>query len=328
MRGLDGHLGAVFYKKIVVVILTLFVIKVFCEPSDLLPSKIFTTDGKTYNGVKLIKAEPNGLVIQYTPDAGGIGLATLKFTNLPKLLQEQFNYNPTNASEYEKNEASAAAALSQKMQADEKIRADTQTQLARPEFHWHISDPAASYSYYDSNGPKPPAFDSDPWAVAMTQHSFNCDPNFTFHWTQKGTNEPFVFYFDTITVSLGLSIHIILPKNAYASIKAHEEGHRKIYENFYKLGQAVVQHAVESMIDGEMISHASNFESAKSEVLAKAQSAVRFEYLRRIEIISKQANVHYDELASHDGNNFNPDDAVKTLTEEYEQKVWTPSEGR
>jgi hypothetical protein len=127
---------------------------------------------------------------------------------------------------------------------------------------------------------------------------------------------------------LGLSIHIILPQNAYASIEAHEEGHRKIYENFYKLGQAVIQRAIESMIDGEMISYASNFESAKSQVLAQAKNTVRFEYVRRIEMISKQANVHYDELASHDGNNFNPDAAVKTLTEEYEQKVWTPSESR
>jgi hypothetical protein len=121
MRGLDRHLGSVFYKKIVVIILALFVIKGFCEPSDLLPTKISTADGKTYNGVKLIKAEPNGLVIQYSPDARGIGLATLKFTKLPKFLQEQFNYNPTNASEYEKKEAAAATALSQKMQADEKI---------------------------------------------------------------------------------------------------------------------------------------------------------------------------------------------------------------
>src|SRR5471032_3272467 len=95
MRGFYGHLGSMFFKKTFVIILALSVIKGFGKPSDLLPSKISTTDGTIYNGVKFVKAEPNGLIIQYTPDVGGIGMATLKFTELPTFLQEQFNYNPT-----------------------------------------------------------------------------------------------------------------------------------------------------------------------------------------------------------------------------------------
>lgn len=293
--------------------------------SNSLPSEIHTRDGKTYKDVELIKVQPDGLVVKYTASAnGGLGLITLKFVNLPLSLQEQFSYNPTNAAQFEEEEKLVSVALSEKFKANEKLKTDAQIQNLRPIFIWHVGEPTVGYSYYDSTGPKPEVFDSDPWAVALTQHDFICEPDFTFHWIHKSTNGPFIFYFDTVTISLGLSNHITLPENPYDNIRAHEEGHRKIYENFYKLGQPVVQQAVESIMNGELTSYGPDFESAKANALSEARTIVQMEYNKRIELIAKQANIRYDEMASHDGRFFNPDDAVKKLTDEYEQKIWVP----
>src|SRR5690348_4716091 len=59
-----------------------------------LPSKIITADGMVYQAVKLSRIEPDGLLIEYRPDSGGVGMAKLKFAKLPAPLQKQFGYDP------------------------------------------------------------------------------------------------------------------------------------------------------------------------------------------------------------------------------------------
>ena len=81
-----------------------------------------TSDGKVYNAVKLSRIEPDGLLIEYQPVSGGIGLAKLKFAMLSESLQKQFGYDPLKASAFEHQESVAAFALSLKLQRDEKIQ--------------------------------------------------------------------------------------------------------------------------------------------------------------------------------------------------------------
>ena len=81
------------------------------SPSARLPAgQITTLDGKTYRGVNVEKADPDGLVIRYSQDGGGIGIAKIKFKSLPTGLQQQYNYDPQKAAVYEAGQARAIAA--------------------------------------------------------------------------------------------------------------------------------------------------------------------------------------------------------------------------
>ena len=72
------------------------------------PSQITTSDGKLYNGAEKLRVDPDGILVSYQPVERGIGLAKLKFRDLPDDLQKQYGYDPKSAAEYEKQQAQAA----------------------------------------------------------------------------------------------------------------------------------------------------------------------------------------------------------------------------
>lgn len=65
-----------------------------------LPQTITTVQGKTFNHPQFVRAEPDGITIEYKPQAGGIGMTKIKFQNLPDSLRQQFNYNEQAAEEF------------------------------------------------------------------------------------------------------------------------------------------------------------------------------------------------------------------------------------
>jgi S1-C subfamily serine protease len=69
--------------------------------------QITTREGATYNGVEVQKIVPDGLVIAYSMNGGGIGIAKLQFKDLSADLQQQFGYSPTNAATFEKKQQQA-----------------------------------------------------------------------------------------------------------------------------------------------------------------------------------------------------------------------------
>jgi hypothetical protein len=142
--------------------------------SNSLPAKIITTDGKTYNAVTLLKIQPDGLLVQYQPDAGGLGLTTLKFANFPQPLQKQFGYDPAKASAFERAQARATVELSQKLRQEDKAgvaRTDDTTRIDPSRFvSVSSSDPTVTYEYY-APGQKP---DSLANAISTCQHNYQC----------------------------------------------------------------------------------------------------------------------------------------------------------
>jgi hypothetical protein len=66
-----------------------------------LPSTITTTDGATYNGVSLIRVEPDGYLVNYQPVKNGMGVAKIKFSRLSADQQKQSGYDPQKAHEFE-----------------------------------------------------------------------------------------------------------------------------------------------------------------------------------------------------------------------------------
>jgi S1-C subfamily serine protease len=80
---------------------------------------VVTRDGKTYKNVEVKKVAPDGLLISYAPDSGGVGISKLKFTDLPDDLQRRYGFNRTNAVAFEKAERQSAGRMrAQLIEAD------------------------------------------------------------------------------------------------------------------------------------------------------------------------------------------------------------------
>lgn len=74
-----------------------------------IPDTIVTLQGKSFPSARLVQAEPDGITVEYQPQAGGMGLAKLKFRNLPENIRNEFNYNEQAATEFERSRENALA---------------------------------------------------------------------------------------------------------------------------------------------------------------------------------------------------------------------------
>lgn len=81
--------------------------------------EITTLDGTTYKSIRILKVEPDGLVLEHQPPAGGVGLAKLKFEDLPAELKQKHGYDPEKAGAYEAKQAEAELQLRAEMQAQQ-----------------------------------------------------------------------------------------------------------------------------------------------------------------------------------------------------------------
>lgn len=71
------------------------------------PNTITTTDGKTYRMTRLVSATPEGLVVEYRPGEGGVGVRLLRFRDLPEDLRREFNYDEDAARQHEQARSEA-----------------------------------------------------------------------------------------------------------------------------------------------------------------------------------------------------------------------------
>lgn len=295
------------------------------RPSNALPSKITTTDGKVYNAVRLLKVEPDGLLIEYQPGAGGLGLTTLKFTKLPESLQEQFGYDPDKAAAFEQAKAEANAALSQQMRQAEKTRTAVLNDMSeRPNLTGAVSvnssDPTVTYAYY-APGQKP---DEVGEYTAVTEPHFTCDADFTFQAQPGAPGQPVHLVIETVTITLGLSCRIVEPAHPYEFVSRHEEGHRRISEYFYRFGPQVANRIGQSLIGRELSTSATEVEAAKTQILPVAKSMVEAEYQLCIDLPARQANRYYDQLNDPEGVHIDVDQAVQKAIAKYADQINHP----
>jgi hypothetical protein len=287
--------------------------------SNSLPAIIITTDGKTYNGATLLKIQPDGLLVQYRPDAGGIGLATLKFAQLPQPLQRQFGYDPAKASAFEQAQAHATVELSQKLR-----REDGKDGAARLYYATRIdpdrfvkvtsSEPTVTYEYYVP-GRKPDTLEG---GISTCRHDYQCHADFDFHTQTNAGGRQVVFYVDAVRISLGLNCHIIEPQAPFDFIRNHEEGRRKIYEYFYRFSPQVAASIGKSMLGATGFSPPEkDFETAKAHANRDAEIMVKGMYHVRFDTVASQANKYFEKLTDYDENNANTDQAVQAAIAKY-----------
>jgi hypothetical protein len=91
-------------------------------------TNITTLDGETYTGVKIIKVEPDGLLISYAIAQPGISMTKLSFENLPDSLKERFHYDPSQAVYFQQRRAQAMSELRQKLTAQHEIAVNAENQ--------------------------------------------------------------------------------------------------------------------------------------------------------------------------------------------------------
>jgi hypothetical protein len=283
--------------------------------TNALPSKIVTTDGQTYRAVKLQRVLPDGLLVQYQPDSGGMGWARLKFVNLSESLQQQFGYDPKKASTYQEGEKNVMTELTRTMREDENISIGVLDQTTRSSIVVKADKPVVKYSSYDPAGPKPSQITDE--MDGVTQYAFGCSPTFSFQISHPGAGEPFGFRIKTITINLDLMIRITLPQGEHGKLKEHEEGHRKIVEYFYSLGPAAAQSAGGLLTGMEQTSSAADYETARTETFTRATDELRTEYMKYIRDLCGQANDYYDELTAHGGNGRDSNQAAEEAIQRY-----------
>jgi hypothetical protein len=96
-------------------------------PTKQIPDAIITLQGKSYPSARLVRAEPDGITVQYTPQAGGVGLAKLKFRNLPEKIRQDFKYDEAAASEFERSRANALAEWRNSLSTRPAVEEDSQS---------------------------------------------------------------------------------------------------------------------------------------------------------------------------------------------------------
>lgn len=133
-----------------------------------------TVDGTTYNNITEQRVDPDGLYIQYSLPAGGLGMSKIKFSRLSADQQKQFGYNAEKARNYEaqvakanedfrqecirRQEAVQAQEADQRKHADQEERVANDRIIALAQLKEAEADLARTtgnnggYGYYDGDG--------------------------------------------------------------------------------------------------------------------------------------------------------------------------------
>ena len=88
-----------------------FVILIVCFASIALADDFKTIDGKEYKNVKVSRVEPDGIVLMTKS-----GISKVYFTELPKEVQERFNYDAAKATAFSAEQAANQKALNMQRQ--------------------------------------------------------------------------------------------------------------------------------------------------------------------------------------------------------------------
>jgi hypothetical protein len=100
-------------------VLPTFVILIVCFASIALADDFKTTDGKEYKNVTVSRVEPDGIVLITSS-----GISKVYFTELPKEVQERFNYDAAKAAAYSAEQVANSEAFSKQRQESERQRVE------------------------------------------------------------------------------------------------------------------------------------------------------------------------------------------------------------
>jgi hypothetical protein len=272
--------------------------------------------------------EPDGLLVEFQPADGGTGLAKLKFAKLPAALQKQFGYDPGKAAGYEQQEKLAQQALTQKLQQDDVTRSAALTlqneQTRPPNLAAAVSvdslEPTITYTYYAPDQ-KPPQLGL---SVANVENHYRCLAKFGVQVTPGAAGEPVHFHINQVAVSLDMTCRYIEPVNPYDLVRQYDDGRRKIYDYFYRLGPQVAQTIGVSLIGREFTAREATYETDKKHALAEVEVEIVTEYMLRISAATRKAEQEYSQLTDHGRNNVDRNQAAQAACDKFAKDFLNP----
>jgi hypothetical protein len=177
----------------------------------------------TYTNVSVLSVTATDI---YFTHSGGV--ANAKLTTLKPAIQKRFHFDPEKAWAEEALQHQSNALYQQMLTNAPQIETRTN---APPDLviTAEAAPPAVEYEYYKMNQRRPPQLGTR--TIATTIYNFECFPEFTWLPTPTKAGEGFKWRLVVIKLSLSLPIKITLPEGVTSTVRAHEEGHRRISEH-------------------------------------------------------------------------------------------------
>jgi hypothetical protein len=93
--------------------------------------KIVTKEGSAYHDCRLLKVDPSGILIEHNPQKGALALTKIKFSVLPPEIQKRFNYDPSDAAQFEGLQAQSNAQWAQQIRQQQELTTELERQDQR-----------------------------------------------------------------------------------------------------------------------------------------------------------------------------------------------------
>src|ERR1041384_2985871 len=152
--------------------------------------------------------------------------------------------------------------------------------------------PQVQTKYFNPADPpkEMPALKHNEAAVTQSQFGIGSAMEVTIiqqHWDDA--QERVTSRVDKIKVTLDLKIIIWLPENANDKLTAHEEGHRRVSELFYRDAQEKARILAREWVGKELQGKGKDVKSAANAAMEKAMSQINQRYMATVSAPSSQA---------------------------------------
>jgi hypothetical protein len=184
--------------------------------------------------------------------------------------------------------------------------------------------PVIEYKRFDpKNLPDPPP-PLGPGEAAVTVYRFevNSDGRFAFNGpAPAGDPVKIAVKVTRISLTLGLTVTIWLPKECPKALEAHEDGHLKIAEAFYVDADKVARQLAAKVVGKQASGEGKDLQAAGSDAMGKVNQKLLDDYLAAIQQPCETAQTAFDRMTAH-GTNQRPTakDAVNLSIKEAKAK--------
>lgn len=116
---------------------------------------------------------------------------------------------------------------------------------------------------------------------------------------------------DMVRMTLRMRVTIWLPTNSNPKLQNHEEGHRKLAEEFYRDAEPIARKYAEALMGQIITGTGPTADAAADSALKTAAEALGGRYLAQTDLPCGKAQDYYDEITAHGTNAVKEDTAIE-----------------
>lgn len=160
--------------------------------------------------------------------------------------------------------------------------------------------------------------------AAVTASVFGIGSRFEveiLHDSQSGGTHRAEVKIDSVSATLTLTITIWVPHGVSRAVMAHEQGHRRISEQFYKDAEKLTRDVAGRYIGRKSVGEGRDSTAAAQAALNVAIKEFAQDYLRVIEVPAARVNDIFDAITDHGRNaGITEDQAIQRAMEQYRRE--------